>query len=69
MSCSAGGDGLLYSWSLDGLPLNASRLLPGPSNGSDVTLELGGAGLITCSVHNNVSAAAANLALSVCQGE
>ncbi|CAL8322221.1 unnamed protein product [Gadus morhua 'NCC'] len=66
VSCAAEGDGPHYSWSLDGLPLNATRLLSGPSNASDITLEPGLSGLITCSVRNNVSAAAANLALSVC---
>ena len=69
MSCSAGGDGLHYSWSLDGLPLNDPRLLSGPSSASDVTLEVGWAGLVTCSVSNNVSHAAANITLSVCDGE
>ncbi|XP_056456134.1 uncharacterized protein LOC130390298 [Gadus chalcogrammus] len=66
VSCSAGGDGLHYSWSLDGLPLNGTRLPPGPGNASDVTLEVGRSGLVTCSVRNNVSHAAANITLSVC---
>ncbi|CAL8333170.1 unnamed protein product [Gadus morhua 'NCC'] len=66
VSCSAGGDGLHYSWSLDGLPLNDTRLLSGPSGASDVTLEPGRSGLLTCSVRNNVSHAAANITLSVC---
>ena len=69
VSCNAEGDGPHYSWSLDRLPLNATRLLSGHSNASDVTLEPGLSGLITCSVRNNVSAAAANLALSVCDRE
>ena len=69
VSCSAGGDGLHYSWSLDGLPLNDTRLLSGPSSASDVTLEPGRSGLLTCSVRNNVSHAAANITLSVCDGE
>ncbi|XP_059919666.1 uncharacterized protein LOC132466436 [Gadus macrocephalus] len=68
VSCSAGGDGLHYSWSLDGLPLNDTRLLSGPSSASDVTLEPGRSGLLTCSVRNNVSHAAANITLSVCDG-
>ncbi|XP_056456302.1 uncharacterized protein LOC130390395 isoform X2 [Gadus chalcogrammus] len=66
VSCSAGGDGLHYSWSLDGLPLNDTRLLSGPSSASDVTLEPGRLGLLTCSVRNNVSHAAANITLSEC---
>ncbi|CAL8307741.1 unnamed protein product [Arctogadus glacialis] len=66
VSCSAGGDGLHYSWSLDGLPLNDTRLLSGPSSASDVTLEPGRSGLLSCSVRNNVSHAAANITLSVC---
>ncbi|CAL8333140.1 unnamed protein product [Gadus morhua 'NCC'] len=68
VSCSAGADGLHYSWSLDGLPLNDTRLLSGPSSASDVTLEPGRSGLLTCSVRNNVSHAAANITLSVCDG-
>ncbi|XP_056456057.1 uncharacterized protein LOC130390243 [Gadus chalcogrammus] len=68
VSCSAGGDGLHYSWSLDGLPLNDTRLPSGPSSASDVTLEPGRSGLVTCSVHNNVSHATANITLSVCDG-
>ncbi|CAL8308635.1 unnamed protein product [Arctogadus glacialis] len=68
VSCSAGGDGLHYSWSLDGLPLNDTRLLSGPGSASDVTLEVGRLGLLTCSVRNNVSHAAANITLSVCDG-
>ncbi|XP_056456303.1 uncharacterized protein LOC130390395 isoform X3 [Gadus chalcogrammus] len=68
VSCSAGGDGLHYSWSLDGLPLNDTRLLSGPSSASDVTLEPGRLGLLTCSVRNNVSHAAANITLSECDG-
>ncbi|CAL8333158.1 unnamed protein product [Gadus morhua 'NCC'] len=68
VSCSAGGDGLHYSWSLDGLPLNDPCLLSGPSSASDVTLEPGRTGLVTCSVRNNVSHAAANITLSVCDG-
>ncbi|CAL8267448.1 unnamed protein product [Boreogadus saida] len=35
---------------------------------SDVTLEPGRSGLLTCSVRNNVSNAAANITLSVCDG-
>ncbi|XP_030221160.1 uncharacterized protein LOC115550361 isoform X2 [Gadus morhua] len=66
VSCAAEGDGPHYSWSLDGLPLNATRLLSGPSNASDITLEPGLSGLITCSVRNNVSAAAATFTLSLC---
>ncbi|XP_056456120.1 uncharacterized protein LOC130390285 [Gadus chalcogrammus] len=66
VSCSAGGGGLHYSWSLDGLPLNDTRLLSGPSSASDVTLEPGRSGLLSCSVRNNVSHAAANTTLSVC---
>ncbi|XP_030223736.1 uncharacterized protein LOC115552101 [Gadus morhua] len=66
VSCSAGGDGLHYSWSLDGLPLNDTRLLSGPGSASDVTLEPGRSGLLTCSVRNNVSHAAANITLSAC---
>ncbi|XP_030223615.1 uncharacterized protein LOC115552047 [Gadus morhua] len=68
VSCSAGGDGLHYSWSPDGLPLNDTRVHSGPGNASDVTLEVGWAGLVTCSVSNNVSHAAANITLSVCDG-
>ncbi|XP_030224132.1 uncharacterized protein LOC115552311 isoform X5 [Gadus morhua] len=68
VSCSAGGDGLHYSWSLDGLPLNDPRLLSGPSSASDVTLEPGRSGLVTCSVHNIMSNATANITLSVCDG-
>ncbi|CAL8300797.1 unnamed protein product [Arctogadus glacialis] len=68
VSCSAGGDGLHYSWSLDGLPMNDTRLLSGPGSASDVTLEPGRSGLLTCSVRNNVSHAAANITLSVCDG-
>ncbi|CAL8333196.1 unnamed protein product [Gadus morhua 'NCC'] len=66
VSCSAGGDGLHYSWSLDGLPLNDPRLLSGPSSASDVTLEPGRTGLLSCSVRNHVSHAAANITLSEC---
>ncbi|CAL8333116.1 unnamed protein product [Gadus morhua 'NCC'] len=66
VSCSAGEDGLHYSWSLDGLPLNDPRLLSGPSSASDVTLEPGRSGLLSCSVRNNVSHAAASITLSVC---
>ncbi|XP_059919331.1 uncharacterized protein LOC132466252 isoform X2 [Gadus macrocephalus] len=66
VSCSAGGDGLHYSWSLDGLPLNDTRLLSGPDSASNVTLEVGRSGLLSCSVRNNVSHAAANITLSVC---
>ncbi|CAL8272457.1 unnamed protein product [Boreogadus saida] len=68
VSCSAGGDGLHYSWSLDGLPLNDPRLLSGPSSASDVTLEPGRSGLLSCSVRNNVSHATANVTLSECDG-
>ncbi|XP_030224133.1 uncharacterized protein LOC115552311 isoform X6 [Gadus morhua] len=68
VSCSAGGDGLHYSWSLDGLPLNDQRLPSGPSSASDVTLEPGRSGLLTCSVRNIVSNATANITLSVCDG-
>ncbi|CAL8307711.1 unnamed protein product [Arctogadus glacialis] len=68
VSCSAGGDGLHFSLSLDGLPLNDPRLLSGPSSASDVTLEPGRSGLLSCSVRNNVSHAAANITLSVCDG-
>ncbi|XP_059919330.1 uncharacterized protein LOC132466252 isoform X1 [Gadus macrocephalus] len=68
VSCSAGGDGLHYSWSLDGLPLNDTRLLSGPDSASNVTLEVGRSGLLSCSVRNNVSHAAANITLSVCDG-
>ncbi|CAL8267445.1 unnamed protein product [Boreogadus saida] len=68
VSCSAGGGGLHYSWSLDGLPLNDTRLLSGPGSASDVTLEPWRTGLLTCSVRNNVSNAAANITLSVCDG-
>ncbi|CAL8263972.1 unnamed protein product [Lota lota] len=63
VSCSAGGDGPHYSWSLDGHPLNDTHLLSGPSTASDITLELG---LLTCSVSNNTSNTAANITLSVC---
>ncbi|CAL8406885.1 unnamed protein product [Arctogadus glacialis] len=70
VSCSAegggGGGALHYSLSPDGLPLNGTRLLSGPSSTSDVTLELGRTGLLSCSVRNNVSHAAANITLSVC---
>ncbi|CAL8333128.1 unnamed protein product [Gadus morhua 'NCC'] len=66
VSCSAGGDGLHYSWSLDGLPLNDTRLLSGHSSASDVTLEPGRSGLLSCSVRNTLSHAAANITLSVC---
>ncbi|XP_056456061.1 uncharacterized protein LOC130390245 isoform X2 [Gadus chalcogrammus] len=69
VSCSAGGDGLHYSWSLDGLPLNDTRLPSGPSSASDVTLEPGRSGLLTCSVHNIMSNATANITLSVCDGQ
>ncbi|XP_059905109.1 uncharacterized protein LOC132455285 [Gadus macrocephalus] len=62
-----GGGALHYSFSLDGLPLNGTRLLSGPSGTSgDVTLEPGRSGLLNCSVRNNVSHAAANITLSVC---
>ncbi|XP_030225055.1 uncharacterized protein LOC115552843 [Gadus morhua] len=68
VSCSAGGDGLHYSWSLDGLPLNDPRLLSGPGSASEVTLEPGRSGLLSCSVRDNVSEATANITLSVCDG-
>ena len=68
MSCSAVGDGLHYSLSLDGHPLNDTRLLSGRSS-ADVTLELGRSELLTCSVRNNVSQAVADITVSVCDGE
>ncbi|KAG7275175.1 hypothetical protein CRUP_023763, partial [Coryphaenoides rupestris] len=66
VSCSAGGDGPDYSWSLDGDPMTGVPLLSGNRTASEITLPLGWSGLLTCSVSNNVSSATANITLSVC---
>ncbi|KAG7275737.1 hypothetical protein CRUP_009840, partial [Coryphaenoides rupestris] len=68
VSCSAGGDGPDYSWSLDGDPMTGVPLLSGNRTASEITLPLGWSGLLTCSVSNNVSSATANITLSVCDG-
>ena len=83
VSCSCGGDSVLYRWTLDGRTLDPDsssitldghnlmdeHLLSGRPDSTSITLPVGTSGRLACDVSNNVSRDAAYEVIKPCAGE
>ncbi|CAB1325234.1 unnamed protein product [Coregonus sp. 'balchen'] len=67
VSCSSGGDGPQYSWTLDGQTLRDTEASPGDETNT-ITLKKGLSGNLTCTVRNNISSVAVSNIISHCPG-
>ncbi|XP_041751311.1 T-cell surface antigen CD2-like [Coregonus clupeaformis] len=67
VSCSSGGDGPQYSWTLDGQTLRDTETSPGDETNT-ITLKKGLSGDLTCTIRNNISSVAVSKRISHCPG-